>query len=332
MNFPMIKPAALLTVMCLAAFPSAPAAAPRFVKVSDHFYYYQVPSVGVNVGAVVTDEGVLLINPPAEPELTEMRTALRLVSDKAVRWVLGTCHSYERSGRLAQWADQGIVVLGSIGLWKTVSSTTDQSFSTIQGSPAQVYRPRYEPAAGDALPVVRLEFERQIHLFPAGIEVRILGLQQRAHSAGDVVVYLPSEKVLHVGDLFTPGRYPEIDADPGGGDALGAIAGLKEIVDDVPLLKEAIPQPKDESEKEVKEEKTLAELVAVIPGHGPPSNLQEVKDVLEQAQKLRAAIAKMIAAGASREKLLSAQSLSSFENYGNFDSFATQLFDSLTKR
>jgi len=147
-----------------------------------------------------------------------------------------------------------------------------------------------------------------------------------------MVVYLPSEKVLHVGDLFTPGKYPEIDSDPGGGDALGAIAGLKEIVDDVPLLKEAIPQPKDEPEKEDKEEKTLAELVTVIPGHGPPSDLQEVKDMLEQAQKLRAAISRMIAAGASREKLLSASSLSPFENYGNFDSYAEQLFDSLVKR
>jgi cyclase len=291
-----------------------------------------VPSDGVNVGAVVTDEGVLLINPPAEPELTEMRTALRRVTDKAVRWVLGTCYSYVRSGRLAQWADQGIVVLGSIGLWKTVSSTSDQLVATVQGSPSQVYRPRYELGAEDVLPVMRIEFDRQIHLFPGGIEVRILGLQHSAHSAGDMVVYLPGEKVLLVGDLFAPGRYPEIDVDPGGGDALGAIDGLKEIVDDVPLLKEAIPQPKDEPEKEDKEEKTLAELVAVIPGHGPPSDLQEVKNVLEQAQKLRAAIARMIAAGASRERLLSAPSLSPFENYDNFDPYATQLFDCLVKR
>ena len=45
-------------------------AAPRFVKVSDHCYYLQLKESGANVATVVTDDGILLVNPPQEPDLS----------------------------------------------------------------------------------------------------------------------------------------------------------------------------------------------------------------------------------------------------------------------
>ena len=150
-----------------------------------------------------------------------------------------------------------------------------------------------------------------------------------------MVVFLPGERVLQVGDLFIPGSYPEIDIAPGNGNASDWIDGIKEVVDAVPLLKAAIPPPKPEAGKAPageKTDKTLEEMVVVIPGHGPRSDLQEMKNLLEVSKKLRAELTRLIAAGASREKFLTFPALVPFRTYENFEAYATQLFDALSNK
>jgi hypothetical protein len=66
-----------------------------------------------------------------------------------------------------------------------------------------------------------------------------------------------------------------------------------------------------------------------IGGAGHRSNLQEMKDLLEAALKLRSELARAIGAGRSRESTLSSSALSSVRSLGNFESFAAQLFDDL---
>src|ERR1041385_672185 len=64
--------ACIPALFCLMAITSSfIAAAPpkRFEKISDHFYYFQPKPGGSNVGAVVTEEGVVLIDPPSEEDL-----------------------------------------------------------------------------------------------------------------------------------------------------------------------------------------------------------------------------------------------------------------------
>ena len=51
-------------------------AAQRFIRVSDHCYYLQLKDSGENVAVVVTDDGVLMVNPPQEPELSIAMEAL----------------------------------------------------------------------------------------------------------------------------------------------------------------------------------------------------------------------------------------------------------------
>jgi glyoxylase-like metal-dependent hydrolase (beta-lactamase superfamily II) len=170
-----------------------------------------------------------------------------------------------------------------------------------------------------------------MRLFPENVEVQILALEHKAHTGGDIVVLVPYEKVLMMGDLYGPGRFPDIDIDPGEGSAVGWIDGIRQVLRWVPLLKSAKPDP-DPKEEEEEEEKTLEELVTVIPGRGPLSNLQEVKDLYDSARRMRTAAGRAIKAGRSLNRFLAQGSLSEQRGMDNFKSYATALYDSLANR
>ncbi len=333
----MMKVTVALSALLIMGPPPVPAAQPRFEKVSDHFYNFASKD-GSNIGAVVTEDGVLLINPPPEPEWSTVSAALKRVASKPVRWVIATDYRFVLSGDLSNWVEQGATVLGSNHLWTLASTAGAARAESPPAAKAEGNSAKPKDPSGGKLPLIRLSFERQMYLFPGGIEVRILALQHPAHTAADLVVLLPGERVVHVGDLLAPGRYPDIDDTPGGGNAVEWIEGLKQVIEAVPLLKAAIPQPKSDAGKTATVakapavEKTLEETVVVIPGHGPLSDLREMKGQLEASHKFCGEMAKLVSSKASREKILSAPALAPFRTYENSESFATHLFEALSDK
>jgi hypothetical protein len=159
--------------------------------------------------------------------------------------------------------------------------------------------------------------------------VAAIGLRTLAR----VILAYPTqaEAIRKAADAYTRTRLTPtiIDQTGGEGSALGWIDGLKQAIDTVPLLKSAMPPPKPDPGKPPPEEKTLEELVTVIPGRGQRSNLQGMKDLLEAALKLRSELARAIGAGRSCESILSSSALGPVRSLGNFESFAAQLFDDL---
>jgi len=282
----------------------------RFEKVSDHVHFLQLREDGANVTAVSAESGILLVNPPADPDLQPVLEAVKRVAARPIRWVVSTDYMMERSGGSAILQNQGAALLASSELRRLAAAGPEQ--------------------AGEAGP--RISFTRQMRLFPENLEIRIIAVQHRARTAGDVLLFIPAEKVLVTGDLFVGGSFPEIDQSVGEGSALGWIDGLKQAIDAVPLLKSAMPQPKPDPSKPQPEEKTLEEQVTVIPGRGPRSDLREMKDLLEAALKLRAELAKAIGSGRSRDSALSSSALGPARSLGNFESFASRLFDDLAAR
>ena len=327
-------------VLILGHLASPAASPPRFEKVSDHFYFLQPKTDASNVGAMVTDSGVLLINPPTEPDLPPVLDALRRLTQRSVRWVVHTDYQKEQAGGSSYFVMRGAQRLSSKDLRRLAALPSlsaeakpdkDAKKPSSEMQTAKAASPEEMRDNPASLPDIL--FGRQMRLYPDGVEVRLFALQQKAHTGCDVVVYLPAEKVLQVGDMYMTGSYPEIDMGEGAGSALGWLDGLKHVIETVPLLKTAIP-PRTEAEKAAKaalEEKSLEELVAVIPARGPRSNLKEMKALLESAQKVRAEIARAVAAGRSRDTVLSLPSLGPYRINLNFDVFAGRLFDELTQ-
>jgi glyoxylase-like metal-dependent hydrolase (beta-lactamase superfamily II) len=296
--------AAAMTIVAATLTAATPAA--DFEKITDHYYFARSIEGGPNTGVVVTREGVLMIDPPGERELQQTEEALRKITSSAVRWVVHTNYRRVQSSSYAHFLKQGAILINSAPLDRLAF-----------------------PAPEPPKPA-RFVFEGQMRLFPENLEVRIFAVNKKAITAGDVVVYIPSEKVLHAGELFIPGSFPAIDTQSGEGDALGWLEAMKQTIAVVPLLKSAMPQPKPELPPPPPElEKTPEEYVFVIPGVGSPSNLKEMKNLLESAQKLRAQVARAVALRRTLQTFLTAPGLEGFRSLTNFQTYAGQLYEAL---
>ncbi len=278
----------------------------RFEKLSEHCYYLQAPEQE-NVAAIVTDEGILIINPPAESWLPDALDALERLSAKPVRWVAFTDLHYARNAGAKYFSERGAVLLAG-AQFRALSKKLFASSETKMSSPWMF-------------------FNRQMHLFPAGLEIRIIAVQSKARTGSDIVVFVPAEKVLFTGALYQFPYYPEIDMEFEG-DALGWIDGMKQVIAAVPLLKLIVPSKiaatKVKVQPNPEQEKTLEEGVIVVSGYGI-SNLQNMKDVLELAQKLQAELSRRVQSGRVCEDFLPSIGAEPYRKFGNLDGYLSQL-------
>jgi glyoxylase-like metal-dependent hydrolase (beta-lactamase superfamily II) len=282
----------------------------RFEKLSDHCYYLPLKEQD-NVTAVVTDEGILVIDPPAESALAGTLDALKRLSAKPVRWVAFTNLRFSRNAGARYFAERGAALLAS-SQFRALSIKTAGT-EEIRASFPWFY------------------FDRQMHLFPSGLEIRIIAVQSKARSGGDVAIYVPAEKVLFTGALYEAARYPEIDAESEG-NALGWIDGMKQVIASVPLLKAAIPPKQAKSAAKPEPEKTLEESVIVLAARGGASNLQNMKDVLEAAQKLQSELSRRIKTGRVCEDFMISPAAIPFQSFGNLDGYVAQLCAALNSQ
>jgi hypothetical protein len=290
----------------------------RFEKLSDHCYYLPLKEQD-NFAAVITDEGILAINPPAEASLTSALDALKRLSTKPVRWVAFTDIRYLQNAGTRYFAEHGAVLIASEKFrdFSARSAGIDaQKISDVKTSFLWFY------------------FGRQMHLFPSNLEIRIFAVQSKARSGSDIVVFVPAEKVLFTGALYEFPFYPDIDTESGG-DALGWIDGMKQVIASVPVLKQAIP-PKSQAKPQAKTapktepEKTLEEAVIVVSARDGVSNLQNMKDLLEAAQKLRDELARRVKMGRVCEDFLLSGNADPYRSFGNLEAFVGQLCGALT--
>jgi glyoxylase-like metal-dependent hydrolase (beta-lactamase superfamily II) len=310
----------IFAVLWLAAAPDGRTAPAGFQKITPHFYYLESKSGAANTCALITTEGVVLIDPPPEAEIPALMNSLKVLTTRTIRWVVNTDYQQALSGGSAAFAKLGAAVIGS------------KELDRLAGAMPPPPDPNLPAPAAASRPNPRFLFGQQLHLWPAGIEVRILAVKTKARTAGDVVVYVPAEKVLVTGDFFAPGKFPAIDNAGGEGTARGWIEGLKQVIDFVPILKSAMPQPKADPVPVPEPEKTLEEMMLVMPGHGPASNMQQVKSLWTAAQKLRTEANRAITAGRTREDFLKSLSPDVFGEFGNLEPFAALLYDDLAKK
>lgn len=308
------------------------AAAGRFEKVTDHCYSLQLKS-GENVAAIITDDGILVVDPPAEPDLSQVVESLKRLSLKPVRWVVLTNPRSALSAGAVYFAEQGAMLIGGAQLRSVSTSMAGPGGSTGAGSASYSW----------------LVFDHQVHLFPANLEIRIMAVDPKGTTGGDVVLHVPAERVIFVGKFYEAARYPEIDIAAQGNVATWTDA-LKQIIDSVPALKLAIPPkppvpsrpavpPKPavppgpaglQAKADAKEpEITIEEGIAVVTGFGEISNLQNMKDLLSACQKLRADISKAAKSGRSCENFLDSSRADMYRVYGNFNSYAAQLCEGI---
>ena len=186
-----------------------------------------VPYYVSNSVVIVGDDDVVVVDSGAGPnEARVLLSAIRPVSDRPVRWLIDTHFHFDHALGNAAFRDAVIVahdatreLLRPDGGSRTLANNLAALPGRIEGlrgdaekqaDPEQKADLMRQAAALEAyrneltglVPVLpALSFGERLTLHAAGREIQLLHLG-RGHTAGDVVVYLPRERVLCTGDLF----------------------------------------------------------------------------------------------------------------------------------
>jgi len=163
-----------------------------------------------------------------------------------------------------------------------------------------------KPQPKGALPIITFDHDVTVHL--NGEDIRALHFPA-GHTDGDSVIYFPKSNVVHMGDDFVTYGFPFIDVDSG-----GSIDGM---IDGV--------------------EKAIAQLpadVKIIPGHGPVSNLDDVRTYVKMLKETRAAVEDSLKQNMTLAQMKEKKILDPWKKYsGEFiseDAFLETLYNSLT--
>ena len=212
-------------------------------KVTDSLYV--IVGDGGNSAFMPTSEGVILVDDKFEADAPQIVAKVKSVTDKPIRYVMNTHQHGDHTG----------------GNEKMLATNAE---IIIQKNA------RANMVTGKQPGLPRITFSEESQLFLGGKEVqaRYLG---RGHTNGDAVIYFPSEKVLHTGDLFVVGA-PFCDTNNGGS-----------IKDWDQTLQKALQYDFD----------------TVIPGHGPVSKRADLVKFVQTMATLRERVRQACTGGAA---------------------------------
>jgi glyoxylase-like metal-dependent hydrolase (beta-lactamase superfamily II) len=164
------------------------------VKVKDDLYVIHNDFVPGNVTALITNEGVVLVDDKFEVDHDSILAELRKVTNQPVKYVINTHHHGDHSGGNAKLQAMNVQVLAS-----------------------EQAREHMVDGKQPGLPTIAIEHHAHIYLGGKNVELYHFG---RAHTNGDVVAYFPAHRVLAAGDMFTFGdATPQLIDYAGGGSA-----------------------------------------------------------------------------------------------------------------
>jgi glyoxylase-like metal-dependent hydrolase (beta-lactamase superfamily II) len=164
------------------------------VKVKDDLFVIHNDFVPGNSTALVTNEGVVLVDDKFEVDADNILAMLKKVTNQPVKYVINTHHHGDHSGSNAKMQATGAVVVAS--------------------EPA-----RQNMVDGRQPGVPTVSFAEQAYITLGGKRVELYHFG-RAHTNGDAVVYFPAHRTLAAGDMFTVGdATPQLIDYAGGGSA-----------------------------------------------------------------------------------------------------------------
>jgi glyoxylase-like metal-dependent hydrolase (beta-lactamase superfamily II) len=163
-----------------------------------------------------------------------------------------------------------------------------------------------KPAPKDALPIITFDHDVTVHL--NGEDIHALHFAS-GHTDGDSIIFFPKSNVVHMGDDFVTYGFPFIDL-KSGGSVEGMIAAVDDVVGKLPAD------------------------VKVIPGHGPISNLDDVRKFSAMLKATLAAVQNALKQGKTLDQMKQEKILAPWDKWsGDFiktDGFIETLYDDLT--
>jgi cyclase len=269
--------AAVLTLTCF--FSNAQAQNVDFqtieiqtVKIADGLYVLMGGPAQGNILVSTGSDGILLVDTMYAPMHQKIMDALAKLSDQspsslAIRYVINThLHGDHTAGNEAM-AKLGAVIISQENMRKRMAEGQN-------GGPP------------GALPAITYTDSMTLHF--NGEEIYIYH-PAPAHTDGDSIIYFRHANVMHVGDVPSSLRYPNIGVTDGG-SVDGMIAAARQV------MKIANPDTK------------------IIPGHlGPVVGFKEIQQQLDMFAVVRDRVLNAIRAGKTLQEVVASKPTADFD-------------------
>jgi glyoxylase-like metal-dependent hydrolase (beta-lactamase superfamily II) len=253
---------------------------------------------GGNIGALVGDDGIVIVDDQYAPLADKIQAALKGITDKPVRFIINTHYHPDHTGGNEYFQKQAPIIAQDNVRKRLESGGGGGNGGSIHMD--------MKPAPHDALPIITFDHDVTVHL--NGEDIRALYFPA-GHTDGDSIIFFPKSNVVHMGDDFVTYGFPFIDVESGG-SINGMIAAVQQVISQLP------PD------------------VKVIPGHGPVSSLDDVRAYLGMLKETRDAVQKALQDGKTLDQMKQAKLLDPWKKYsGEFVSeniFLETLYSSLT--
>ncbi len=231
---------------------------------------YMLTGSGGNIGVSTGPDGAVMVDDQFSPLADKIREALRGLGqggpEADLKFVLNTHWHGDHTGGNVEFGPEATIVAHA-NVRRRLSTREDLGGGRMQ-----------EPQPPEALPVVTFGDSVSIHF--NGEEIRAIHFPH-GHTDGDAVIFFTGSNVVHLGDNFFAGRFPFVDL-AAGGSVQGLTSAIGRILSEVPS--DAL----------------------LIPGHGPLSTVDDLRDYERMLEETVAIVEQRIAAGHSLEEVTTA--------------------------
>jgi glyoxylase-like metal-dependent hydrolase (beta-lactamase superfamily II) len=227
-----------------------------------------IKGAGGNVAVLRGPDGLLVVDSQVPARGKEVLEKALRIGGKPVSTLINTHWHFDHVG--------GNEFFGRAGAKIVATPATRLRLSTEQYT--EMFKMTTPPSPPIALPTFTAN---EAEFYVGGETVHMIAVPP-AHTDGDLIVHFTAHDVIHTGDLFSNGFYPNIDA-----SSLGWIGGMIAAADRI--LKLAGPKTK------------------IIPGHGPlgtPADLAAFRTMLVTVHDR---LARLLDAGKTLDEAIAAK-------------------------
>jgi len=218
---------------------------------------YMLQGAGGNIGVSVGSDGILIVDDQFAPLAPKIEAALKELNPGKLKFVLNTHYHGDHTGGNARFARQAHIIAHT-NVRKRLGGDRDQD----------------KPG----LPIITFDDSLSVHF--NGEEIKVIHVPP-AHTDSDSIIYFTAANVIHFGDTFFSGRFPNIDL-AGGGNVRGYIRNVEDAIRKVPAD------------------------AKLIPGHGPLSTIKELKEFHQMLIQTSGIVQKAIDAGKTLDEIKTA--------------------------
>lgn len=238
------------------------------VKVTDGLYVLMGGPAQGNIAVSVGSDGIFLVDSMYGQMHQKIVDAVRKLGPQPIRYVVNThLHGDHTAGNEAM-AKLGAVIVSHENMRRRMAAQ--------------------QPGAPPAGALPTLTYLDSLTLHFNGEEIHIYH-PQPAHTDGDSIIYFKTANVVHVGDIPSSLRYPNIGVNDGG-TVEGMMAAARQ------LMKIVRPDTK------------------IIPGHlGPIVGFKEVEQQLAMFAAVRDRVAAAIKAGKTEQEVVASKPTKDFD-------------------